>query len=92
MDNQRSESYLNHPSFGLLYRVCAVAEDRDIFTTLYARRLFFLVTATNDRFVFEPISRSEARLLVEKRIRELRYMTKNEEAQELQNSYRTTFQ
>ena len=89
--NQRSESYLNHPSFGLLYRVCTVGDNQDIYTTLYAQRLFFLVTISKDSFVFEPVTRNDARLLVEKRIRELRYMTKMLEAQELQKINQRTF-
>ena len=35
-----SERYLNHPTFGMLYRVAPVAEGRDLFATLYAQRIF----------------------------------------------------
>ena len=38
------ERYLNHPTFGMLYRVAAVSEGRDLFATLYAQRIFFVVT------------------------------------------------
>lgn len=92
MDNQRSETYLNHPSFGLLYRICEVKDNQNIFTTLYAQRLFFLVTVNADRFTFDPISRSDARLIVENRIRQLRSHSDAKEYQELQAIYQRTFQ
>lgn len=92
MENQRSETYLNHPSFGLLYRICEVKENQNIFTTLYAQRLFFLVTMNVDSFTFEPISRSNARLLVENRLRQLRNQTTSTEYQQLQKTYQRTFQ
>ncbi|HAA33067.1 MAG TPA: DUF3539 domain-containing protein, partial [Cyanobacteria bacterium UBA8553] len=41
-----SETYLNHPTFGLLFRVCMVEEGQELFTTLYAQRLFFVVSTT----------------------------------------------
>ena len=39
-----SERYLNHPTFGMLYRVAPAGEGRDVYATLYAQRMFFLVT------------------------------------------------
>ena len=39
-----AERYLNHPTFGLLYRVAEASEGRDLYATLYAQRMFFLVT------------------------------------------------
>ncbi|MFN6395799.1 MAG: PII-interacting protein PipX family protein, partial [Aphanizomenon sp.] len=44
MNPESSETYINHPTWGLLYRICMVDENQDLFTTLYAQRLFFLVT------------------------------------------------
>jgi PII interaction protein X len=92
VDNQRSETYLNHPSFGLLYRICEVKENQNIFTTLYAQRLFFLVTANADNFTFDSISRSDVRILVENRLRQLRHQTTSQEYQQLQKIYQRTFQ
>jgi hypothetical protein len=43
-----AETYLNHPTFGLLFRVCLVEENQELFTTLYAQRLFFMVTTGSD--------------------------------------------
>lgn len=92
MDNPKGETYLNHPSFGLLYRICEVKENQNIFTTLYAQRLFFLVTVNEDSLVFDPISRSEARMLVENRVRQLRTQGNLLKHHELQKIYQRTFQ
>lgn len=92
MDNHRNETYLNHPSFGLLYRICEVKEKQNIFTTLYAQRLFFLVSMNEDSLIFDPISRSNARMLVESRVRQLRTQGSLQKYQELQKIYQRTFQ
>ena len=89
MDN---EIYLNHPTFGLLFRVCFVEEKQELFTTLYAQRLFFLVTSTANGVSFEPISRSDARLLVENRLRKLRRFGTSAEYQQLNAIHQRTFQ
>jgi PII interaction protein X len=86
------ETYLNHPTFGLLYRVCMVEEGQELFTTLYAQRLFFLVTTGSNGIAFEPISRSDARLLVETRLRLLRRTGPFIDFQELQLIHQQTFQ
>lgn len=64
-----TENYLNHPTFGLLFRICLLEEHQELFTTLYAQRLFFLVKIEASGMKFEPVSRSEARLLMETRLR-----------------------
>lgn len=87
-----SEVYLNHPTFGLLYQVCLLGENQEIFTTLYAQRLFFLVKTGNEQVSFDPITRSDARLLVEKRLRALRSLGLIQDYQMLQKVYKTTFQ
>lgn len=70
---ENSEIYLNHPTFGLLYRVCVIDKNQELYTTLYAQRLFFLVTInTNEELIFDPIGRSDSKLLVESRLRLLR--------------------
>ena len=38
-----SERYLNHPTFGMLYQVSPGNDGRDIYATLYAQKMFFLV-------------------------------------------------
>jgi PII interaction protein X len=92
VNNQRNETYLNHPNFGLLYRICVVKNNQELFTTLYAQRLFFLVTITVDNLTFEPITRSDARLLVEHRLRRLRNTESLEQYRQLQTIYQNTFQ
>ncbi|NES86599.1 MAG: DUF3539 family protein [Moorea sp. SIO2B7] len=87
-----SETYLNHPTFGLLFRVCLVEENQELFTTLYAQRLFFLVKMNSERLSFEAISRSDARLLVENRLRKLRRSSSLLEYQQLQDIHKRTFQ
>jgi PII interaction protein X len=87
-----NEIYLNHPTFGLLFSVCAVLENRELYTTLYAQRLFFLVTTGSQGLEFEPVSRSEARLVVENRLRNLRRNGQNQEYNQLQEIHRRTFQ
>ena len=87
-----TETYLNHPTFGLLFRVCIVEQNQELFTTLYAQRLFFLVTTSPDGLTFEPISRSDARLLVESRLRQLRRTGSLDDIEQLQLIHKQTFQ
>ncbi|MEQ8959898.1 MAG: PipX family protein [Coleofasciculus sp. C2-GNP5-27] len=86
------ETYLNHPTFGLLFRVCMVEDNQELFTTLYAQRLFFLVTTGSSGLAFEPISRSDARLMVENRLRILRRMGASKDFEQLQKIHKQTFQ
>ena len=55
------ERYLNHPTFGMLYRVAPVADGRDLYATLYAQRIFFLVTLQTRGASFEVIPQLDAR-------------------------------
>jgi len=82
---------MNHPNFGLLYRVCLVEDKQELFTTLYAQRLFFLVTNGIDGN-FEPVGRSNARLMVEGRLRELRRNGQLTDYLKLQQIHKKTFQ
>ena len=87
------ETYLNHPTFGLLFRVCLVEEKQELFATLYAQRLFFLVrSGAAEGLVFEPVGRSEARILLENRLRILRRAGHYAEYDLLQKTYKKTFQ
>ncbi|MBD2101084.1 transcriptional coactivator PipX [Leptolyngbya sp. FACHB-261] len=85
------ENYLNHPTFGLLSSVCILEENRQLFTTLYAQRLFFLVTTSPDGLEFEPLGRVEARLLMENHLRRLRRNGQQNEYAKLQDTYKRTF-
>lgn len=87
------ETYLNHPTFGLLFRVCLIEENQELFATLYAQRLFFLVTSGGaDGLLFEPIGRGDARILLENRLRMLRRAGQHVELERLQQTYKQTFQ
>ena len=86
-----SETYLNHPTFGLLYRICQIEDNQELFTTLYAQRLFFLVSLDSGNVAFEPVSRSEARMLVETRLRKLLRAGSSVEYKQLNAIYQRTF-
>jgi PII interaction protein X len=86
------ETYLNHPNFGLLFRICLVESNREVFTTLYAQRLFFLVSSDQTDVAFEPMTRSEARILVESRLRLLRRDGSSLDYDSLLKIYKRTFQ
>lgn len=88
-----AETYINHPDFGLLFRICLVDGNRELFTTLYAQRLFFL--ATIDRasgLIFDPIGRTEARMMLESRLRTLRQRGQYTDFEHLNQVYKRTFQ
>jgi PII interaction protein X len=86
-----SETYLNHPHFGLLFRVCPIGDNQELFTTLYAQRLFFLVTNSTTGLKIEPLPRTDARLLVENRLRLLRRIGQSEQYEKLQVIHNQTF-
>ncbi|MEM8640957.1 MAG: PipX family protein [Cyanobacteria bacterium P01_G01_bin.54] len=88
---QGQETYLNHPTFGLLFRICPVDKGQELFTTLYAQRLFFVVVQGTIGFNFEPLGRSEARLIVENRLRQLRRAGASKDYQDLNQIYKQTF-
>lgn len=87
-----TENYLNHPTFGLLFRICLLEEHQEIFTTLYAQRLFFLVTTETTGVKFEPIGRNDARLMLENRLRLLRRSGQYQQYDQLQKILQSTFQ
>jgi PII interaction protein X len=63
-----AERYLNHPTFGMLYRVAPVNESRDLYATLYAQRIFFLVTLQPRGASFEVIPLMDARHYAEQNL------------------------
>lgn len=91
MNNQQNEVYLNHPTFGLLYRICLLKDNQELFTTLYAQRLFFTVTTSSNSVSFDPISRTDARLMVESLLRRLLLDRRLEQHRQLQAIYQRTF-
>jgi PII interaction protein X len=69
-----------------------VDENQDLFTTLYAQRLFFLVTTELKVLKFQSIGRTEARMMLENRLRTLRRSGNSHEYELLQNVFQCTFQ
>ena len=92
MNPEHPETYINHPTWGLLYKVCMIDDKQDLYTTLYAQRLFFLVTNEIKNMKFESIGRTEARMLLENRLRTLRRTGPTQEYDQLQIVFQSTFQ
>jgi len=68
-------------------------DNQELFATLYAQRLFFLVKSVPpDGLAFEPLGRADARLLLENRMRMLRRAGQYSEYDRLQKTYKQTFQ
>ncbi len=86
-----NENYLNHPNFGLLFRVCLVGEGQELFATLYAHRLFFVVKNDTSGLSFEPIGRVEAKQLLDQRLRIIRRTGEQSEYDQLQKTYKQAF-
>ncbi|MDF5713439.1 MAG: PipX family protein [Rhizonema sp. PD38] len=92
MNPENSETYLNHPTWGLLYRICMVDDHQELFTTLYAQRLFFLVATDVKGLKFQSIGRTEARMMLENRLRSLRRSGQSQEYDQVQSIFQRTFQ
>ncbi len=56
-----AEHYLNHPTFGMLYLVAPASEGKDVYATLYAQKMFFLVSVDPSGTQFEVIPYLDAR-------------------------------
>lgn len=89
--DESAENYLNHPTFGLLYSVCLLEDNQELFTTLYAMRLFFLVTTSTTSLKFEPIGRTDVRLMMDNRLRHLGRSGESKEYQKLQAMHQQLF-
>lgn len=87
-----TETYLNHPTFGLLYSLCVIDAESALYTTLYAQRLFFVVSTSAERLDFSPITRQEAKVAVESRLRLLRRSGTRQDYDQLQLVHQQTFQ
>ncbi len=85
------ESYINHPNFGLLYQLCELDGNNQLFATLYAQRLFFRVSFEGVGTSFEAVTRNEARSLFETRLRLIRRNLPPAELHKLETTYRQTF-
>ena len=85
-----SERYLNHPTFGMLYQVSPAYEDKGIYATLYAQKMFFLVSIKKREILFEVIpyldARNQAEINLQKARREL-----SDDLPKWENLFKQTF-
>ena len=85
-----SERYLNHPTFGMLYLVAPAGEGRDIYATLYAQKMFFLVSLQPRGAEFEVIPYMDARHYADINISRCR-KNKSEDLETWQKLFKQTF-
>ncbi len=85
-----SESYLNHPTFGMLYLVTPADKGRDIYATLYAQKMFFLVTLESYGAEFEVIPYMDARYYAENNISRCR-KNRSQDLEVWQKLFKQTF-
>ncbi len=85
-----SERYLNHPTFGMLYQVSLGIEGKDIYATLYAQKMFFLVEVKHREVFFEVIPYLDARNQSELNLQRARRQG-SEDFSKWENLFRQTF-
>ena len=85
-----SERYLNHPTFGMLYQVSTGNDGRDIYATLYAQKMFFLVEIRQREVFFEVIPYLDARNQAEVNLQKAR-RNGSEDLANLENLFTQTF-
>ncbi len=85
-----SERYLNHPTFGMLYQVSIGIEGKDIYATLYAQKMFFLVEVKQREVFFEVIPYLDARNQSELNLQRVRRQ-RSEDFPKWENLFRQTF-
>jgi len=86
-----TETYLNHPTLGLLFSLSQIDAESALYTTLYAQRLFFIVSVSKAGLEFFSISRQEARAIIEGRLRALRRSGSRHDYDQLQLVHQQTF-
>ena len=85
-----SERYLNHPTFGMLYQVSPANKDKDLYATLYAQKMFFLVTIKEREILFEVIPYLDARNQAEINLQKARRQS-SEDLPKWENLFKQTF-
>ena len=85
-----SERYLNHPTFGMLYQVSPGIDGKDIYATLYAQKMFFLVEVKQREVSFEVIPYLDARNQSELNLQRARRRG-SEDSSKWENLFRQTF-
>jgi PII interaction protein X len=89
--DESTENYLAHPTLGLLYSVCQIEDNVELFTTLYAKSLFFLVRSYATHLKFELMSQQEARLIVEQHLYNLLRLEQAQEYEKVKGMYQQLF-
>lgn len=89
--DESAENYLNHPTLGLLYSVCRIEDNVELFTTLYAKHLFFLVTSYATHLKFELMGQQEAHLIVENHLYSLLRLEQSQEYEKVRGMYQQLF-
>ena len=85
-----SERYLNHPTFGMLYQVSPASDGKDIYATLYAQKMFFLVSIKSREILFEVIPYLDARNQAEINLQKAR-REKSSDFPKWENLFKQTF-
>ena len=85
-----SERYLNHPTFGMLYQVSPGNDGRDIYATLYAQKMFFLVEIKQREVLFEVIPYLDARNQAELNLQRAK-RARSEDLSKWENLFTQTF-
>ena len=85
-----SERYLNHPTFGMLYQVSPGNDGRDIYATLYAQKMFFLVEIKQREVLYEVIPYLDARNQAELNLQKARRAI-SEDLPKWENLFNQTF-
>ena len=85
-----AERYLNHPTFGMLYQVSPANEGKDIYATLYAQKMFFLVTVKPREVQFEVIPYLDARNQAEQNLQKAKRQGSGDLAK-WENLFKQTF-
>ena len=85
-----SERYLNHPTFGMLYQVSPGTDGTDIYATLYAQKMFFLVEIKMREVFFQVIPYLDARNQAELNLQKARRQG-SEELSKWENLFKQTF-
>ena len=85
-----SERYLYHPTFGMFYQVSPGNEGKDIYATLYAQKMFFLVEIKQREVFFEVIPYLDARNQSELNLQRTRRQG-SEDFPKWENLFRLTF-
>ncbi len=86
----KAERYLNHPTFGMLYLVSPAGNGRDVYATLYAQKMFFLVTLQSRGATFEVTPHMDARHHAEMNLSRCR-REKSNEIDSWQELFKQTF-